>query len=98
MFVGGGCRLEWWVYCKDGGFVILGVTSPKLPAEGRLRPPDPLQMGVRVCWGLSNSMFNNVGCADPFAFFVVVTDQALAFILLHKPVHLDEKRLPMGDV
>jgi hypothetical protein len=27
----------------------LGVASPKPPAEGRLRPPDPLQKGVRVC-------------------------------------------------
>jgi hypothetical protein len=35
-------------FLKDGGFVILRVTSPKLPAEGRLRPPDPLQMGVLV--------------------------------------------------
>jgi hypothetical protein len=34
---------------KDGGFVILGVTSPKLPAEGRLRPSDTLQKGVRDC-------------------------------------------------
>jgi hypothetical protein len=49
MFVGGGCRQGGWVYCRDGGFVILGVTSPKPPAEGRLRPPEPLQMGVRDC-------------------------------------------------
>ena len=30
---------------RFGGFVILGVSSPKPPAEGRLRPPVPLQMG-----------------------------------------------------
>ena len=47
MFVGGGCRLRFSVYCGDGGVGILGVASPKPPAEGRLRPPDPLQMGVR---------------------------------------------------
>jgi hypothetical protein len=34
---------------KDGGFVILGVTSPAHPSEGRLCPPDPLQKSVRVC-------------------------------------------------
>ena len=51
MFVGGGCRLRFSVYCGDGGVGILGVASPKPPAEGRLRPPDPLQMGVRVCCG-----------------------------------------------
>jgi hypothetical protein len=54
--VGGGCRQGWWVFGRDGGFVILGVTSPKLPAEGRLRPPDPLQMGVRV-WGMVGMMW-----------------------------------------
>jgi hypothetical protein len=47
MFVGGGCRQGGWVFVRDGGFVILGVTSPKLPAVGRLRPPAPLQKGVR---------------------------------------------------
>jgi hypothetical protein len=45
---GWGCRLGFWVCLKFGGFAILGVTSPKLPAEGRLRPPDPLQTGVRA--------------------------------------------------
>ena len=34
--------------CKHGGVGILGVASPNPPAEGRLRPPDPLQKGAWV--------------------------------------------------
>jgi hypothetical protein len=48
LVTGGGCRQGVRVCCRLGGFVILGVTSPKPPAEGRLRPPDPLQKGVWV--------------------------------------------------
>ena len=45
---GGGCRLGFLVGCRLGGFVILGVTSPNPPAEGRLRPPDPRPEGAWV--------------------------------------------------